>query len=43
LGGVFGGGLGVGGWGGLGGGGGLGGETTQALYAHINNKIIKKT
>jgi hypothetical protein len=24
------------------GGGGAGGEMTQALYAHMNNKIIKK-
>jgi hypothetical protein len=28
--------------GGKGGGGGSGGEITQALYAHMNNKIIKK-
>jgi hypothetical protein len=28
--------------GGKGGGGGRGGEMTQALYAHMNNKIIKK-
>jgi hypothetical protein len=38
-------GLGVGGWGGwgvMGGGGGRGGEMTQALYAHMNNKTIKK-
>jgi hypothetical protein len=26
----------------FGGGGGLGGEMTQALYAHMNNKTIKK-
>jgi hypothetical protein len=34
-----GGGVGGGGWGG---GGGRGGEMTQALYAHMNNKTIKK-
>jgi hypothetical protein len=28
--------------GGKGGGGGMGGEMTQALYAHMNNKTIKK-
>jgi hypothetical protein len=28
--------------GGKGGGGGRGGEMTQALYAHMNNKIKKK-
>jgi hypothetical protein len=28
--------------GGLGGGGGPGREMTQALYAHMNNKTIKK-
>jgi hypothetical protein len=28
--------------GGKGGDGGQGGEMTQALYAHMNNKIIKK-
>jgi hypothetical protein len=28
--------------GGKGGGGGRGGEMTQALYAHMNNKTIKK-
>jgi hypothetical protein len=30
-----------GGVGGKGGGGGRGGETTQAWYAHMNNKTIK--
>jgi hypothetical protein len=30
------------GLGGHGGGGGQGGEMTQALYAHMNNKTIKK-
>jgi hypothetical protein len=28
--------------GGFGGGGGVRGEMTQALYAHMNNKTIKK-
>jgi hypothetical protein len=37
-----GGGAGGGGWGVPGGGGGPGGEMTQALYAHMNNKTIKK-
>jgi hypothetical protein len=36
------GGEGGGGVGGKGGGGGRGGEMTQALYAHMNNKTIKK-
>jgi hypothetical protein len=35
------GGKGGGGVGGKGGGGGRGGEMTQALYAHMNNKIKK--
>jgi hypothetical protein len=29
-------------WGGPGGGWGLGGEMTQALYAHMNNKTVRK-
>jgi hypothetical protein len=37
-----GGGGGGGAWGALGGGWGPGGEMTQALYAHMNNKTIKK-
>jgi hypothetical protein len=36
------GGEGGGGVGGKGGGGGRGGDMTQALYAHMNNKTIKK-